>query len=56
MIANPAHADSRQPGVPRLGAEVDFSVEKDDSRFEVQVEVRVKKDGGASKSGTIRMR
>ena len=41
MIASPAHADDQEKEreFRVAGAEVDFSVEKDDGRFEVEVDI-----------------
>jgi len=41
MIASPAHADGpgKQKEFRVAGAEVDFSVERDDGRFEVDVDI-----------------
>lgn len=41
MIAGPAHADGpeKKREFRLAGAEVDFSVEKDDGRFEVEVDI-----------------
>ncbi len=38
-VAAPAHADGKDREFRVAGAEVDFSVEKDDGRFEVSVDI-----------------
>jgi hypothetical protein len=47
MIASPAHADGpeKEREFRLAGAEVDFSVEKDDGRFEVEVDIDDAKPG-----------
>jgi hypothetical protein len=47
MLAGPAHADGpeKEREFRLAGAEIDFSVEKDDGRFEVEVDIDDAKPG-----------
>lgn len=44
-VAAPAHADGKDRDFRVAGAEVDFSVERDDGRFEVEVDIDDAKPG-----------